>query len=118
MERRLHIASWARETASALPAWLAGAVVPYAAGLILRLETATRAMLLIFYAATFGIYRLLRLFDFPSYRQRDKLLDLPSPLLRMGVDGEVTAVLHDGPVDSPEAAVRAAIMADENVPEA
>ena len=27
------------------------------------------------------------------------------------VDGEVTAVLHEGPVDSPEAAVRAAIMA-------
>lgn len=27
------------------------------------------------------------------------------------VDGEVTAVLHEGPVDSPAAAVRAAIMA-------
>ncbi len=29
------------------------------------------------------------------------------------VGGEVTAVLHEGPVDSPEAAVRAAITADE-----
>ena len=28
------------------------------------------------------------------------------------VDGEVTAVLAEGPVDSPEAAVRAAIMAN------
>ena len=28
------------------------------------------------------------------------------------VDGEVTAVLHEGPVDSPLKAVRAAIMAD------
>jgi hypothetical protein len=28
------------------------------------------------------------------------------------VDGEVTAVLHQGPVDSPQAAVRAAILAD------
>ena len=28
------------------------------------------------------------------------------------VDGEVTAVLHEGPVDSPEAAVRAAIVAE------
>jgi hypothetical protein len=27
------------------------------------------------------------------------------------VDGEVTAVLHQGPVDSPQTAVRAAIMA-------
>ena len=29
------------------------------------------------------------------------------------VDGEVTAVLHQGPVDSPLAAVRASILADE-----
>lgn len=29
------------------------------------------------------------------------------------VDGEVTAVLQEGPVDSPEAAVRASILADE-----
>ncbi len=29
------------------------------------------------------------------------------------VDGEVTAVLHEGPVDSPAAAVRAAIMSEE-----
>ena len=29
------------------------------------------------------------------------------------VDGRVTAVLHEGPVDSPEAAVRAAIAAGE-----
>lgn len=29
------------------------------------------------------------------------------------VDGEVTAVLHEGPVDGPQAAVRAAIMADD-----
>ena len=28
------------------------------------------------------------------------------------VDGRVTAVLHEGPVDSPEAAVRAAIIAE------
>ena len=28
------------------------------------------------------------------------------------LDGEVTAVLHQGPVDGPQAAVRAAIMAD------
>ena len=28
------------------------------------------------------------------------------------VDGEVTAVLHEGPVDGPRAAVRAAILAD------
>ena len=28
------------------------------------------------------------------------------------VDGEVTAVLHEGPVDSPSAAVRASILAD------
>ena len=28
------------------------------------------------------------------------------------VDGEVTAVLHEGSVDSPDAAVRASIMAD------
>ena len=28
------------------------------------------------------------------------------------VDGQVTAVLHEGPVDSPETAVRAAITAD------
>ena len=28
------------------------------------------------------------------------------------VDGEVTAVLHAGPVDGPQAAVRAAIMAE------
>lgn len=34
------------------------------------------------------------------------------------VDGEVTAVLHEGPVDSPAAAVRAAIVASESVPEA
>jgi hypothetical protein len=34
------------------------------------------------------------------------------------VDGEVTAVLHEPPVDSPAAAVRAAIMADYEVPEA
>ena len=32
------------------------------------------------------------------------------------VDGEVTAVLHEGPVDSPLAAVRAAIMADAPEP--
>ena len=29
------------------------------------------------------------------------------------VDGEVTALLHEGTVDSPQAAVRAAITADE-----
>ena len=34
------------------------------------------------------------------------------------VDGEVTAVLHEPPVDSPAAAVRASVMADENAPEA
>ena len=35
------------------------------------------------------------------------------------VDGEVTAVLHQGPVDGPQAAVRAAIMATgEGGPEA
>lgn len=28
------------------------------------------------------------------------------------VDGRVTAVLHDGPIDSPEAAVRAAIASE------
>ena len=28
------------------------------------------------------------------------------------VDGTITSVLHDGPVDSPEKAVRAAIIAD------
>ena len=28
------------------------------------------------------------------------------------VDGRVTAVLHDGPIDSPRAAVRAAIVAE------
>lgn len=28
------------------------------------------------------------------------------------VDGRVTAVLHDGPIDSPQAAVRAAIVAE------
>ena len=28
------------------------------------------------------------------------------------VDGRVTVVLHDGPIDSPEAAVRAAIVAE------
>ena len=28
------------------------------------------------------------------------------------VDGTITAVLHEGPVDGPEAAVRAAIMTD------
>ncbi len=32
------------------------------------------------------------------------------------VDGEVTAVLHEGTVDSPEAAVRASIMADAPEP--
>ncbi len=32
------------------------------------------------------------------------------------VDGEVTAVLHDGTVDSSEAAVRAAIMPDAPKP--
>ena len=32
------------------------------------------------------------------------------------VDGEITAVLHEGPVDCPEAAVRAAIMADAPEP--
>lgn len=33
-------------------------------------------------------------------------------------DGEVTAVLHTGPVDSPQAAVRASIVASDNAPEA
>jgi len=31
------------------------------------------------------------------------------------VDGEVTAVLHQGSVDSPLAAVRAAILAEEEI---
>lgn len=34
------------------------------------------------------------------------------------VDGEVTAVLHEPPVDSAAAAVRASIMADERAPRA
>ncbi len=34
------------------------------------------------------------------------------------VDGEVTAVLHEPPVDSPAAAVRASIAADEKAPTA
>ncbi len=34
------------------------------------------------------------------------------------VGGEVTVVLHTGPVDSPQAAVRASNVACENAPEA
>jgi hypothetical protein len=34
------------------------------------------------------------------------------------LDGELTAVLHEPPVDSPAAAVRAAIMAEYETPEA
>jgi hypothetical protein len=34
------------------------------------------------------------------------------------VGGQLAAVLHSGPVDSPQAAVRASIAAGENAPEA
>ncbi len=42
-----------------------------------------------------------------------ELLDRPtaSRCYAWEVDGEVTAVLHEGPVDSPQAAVRASILA-------
>jgi hypothetical protein len=34
------------------------------------------------------------------------------------LDGQVTALLHSGPIDSPLKAVQASIMADEETPEA
>ena len=42
------------------------------------------------------------------------LLDHPtaSHCYAWEVDGRITAVLHEGPIDSPEAAVRAAIVAE------
>ncbi len=44
-----------------------------------------------------------------------ELLDRPtaSRCYAWEVDGEVTAVLHEGPVDSPQKAVLASILADE-----
>ncbi len=44
------------------------------------------------------------------------LLDHPSSskCYAWEVDGQVTAVLHTGPVDSPVAAVRASILAEES----
>ena len=43
-----------------------------------------------------------------------KLLDHPSAswCYAWEVDGEVTAVLHEGPVDGPQAAVKAAIVTE------
>ncbi len=43
-----------------------------------------------------------------------ELLDHPTAHLCYAweVDGEVTAVLHEGPVDSPQKAVRAAILSE------
>ena len=44
---------------------------------------------------------------------RDELEGHPtaSRCYTWGVDGQVTAVLHEGPIDSPQAAVRAPILA-------
>ncbi len=45
-----------------------------------------------------------------------RLLDHPSTskCYAWEVDGQVTAVLHTGPVDSPVAAIRASILAEES----